>query len=226
MHTRAEAQWAYGAARESHNEWTWNTLKHSTCSHKWWETHEGSIFGVNLSIPALRGPQVVWWLLQLRKLHSWTFSLTVSRVVSSSSHLCLVSHSLGVILSLLHSCPSASASWSWHMRPCRSYRCVNSISKDGCGCYWFKTKHNFCRLISRWSLPECWQSANVTAIPKGAPSPDWENYRPISLTPILSMVYEKFVSHKLSSFCFARNITFCLLLSLLIGKVWAVLMHC
>ena len=38
MLARAEAQRVYGAARESHNESTRNTLKHSTCSHKWWET--------------------------------------------------------------------------------------------------------------------------------------------------------------------------------------------
>ena len=42
--------------------------------------------------------------------------------------------------------------------------------------------------------------SNVAAIPKGAQSPDRENYRPISITPILSKVYEK-VTHKLSNFC-------------------------
>ena len=41
------------------------------------------------------------------------------------------------------------------------------------------------------SFPECWRSANVTAIPKDAPSPDQENYRPITITPILSKVHEK-----------------------------------
>ena len=30
---RAEAQRVYGATRESHNERTMNSLKHSTCSH-------------------------------------------------------------------------------------------------------------------------------------------------------------------------------------------------
>ena len=44
-------------------------------------------------------------------------------------------------------------------------------------------------------------SANVTAIQKVAPSPDRENYSPISITPILSKVYEKLVFLKLSSFC-------------------------
>ena len=35
---RAEAQKVYGVAKESCNERTRNTLKHSTCSHKWWGT--------------------------------------------------------------------------------------------------------------------------------------------------------------------------------------------
>ena len=38
-------------------------------------------------------------------------------------------------------------------------------------------------LIRLGSFPECWRSANATAIPNGAPSPDRENYRPISITP-------------------------------------------
>ena len=42
-------------ARESHNECTRNTLKYASCSHKWWETLKGSIFGGKSSIPALRG---------------------------------------------------------------------------------------------------------------------------------------------------------------------------
>ena len=56
-------------------------------------------------------------------------------------------------------------------------------------------------LIRQGSFAECWRSNNVTAIPKGTASPDRENYRPISIAPILSKVYEKLVSHKLSSYC-------------------------
>ena len=50
-------------------------------------------------------------------------------------------------------------------------------------------------------FPECWQSANVTAIRKGAPSLNRANYHPISITPILLNGYKKLVSHNLSSFC-------------------------
>ena len=56
-------------------------------------------------------------------------------------------------------------------------------------------------LIRRESFPECWRSTYITDIARGAPSPDWGSYRPILITPILSKVYEKLVSHKLASFC-------------------------
>ena len=56
MLARAEGRKVYGAVRESHNERTRNTLKHSTCSHKWRETLKGAIFGVKPFIPSLRRP--------------------------------------------------------------------------------------------------------------------------------------------------------------------------
>ena len=52
--------------------------------------------------------------------------------------------------------------------------------------------------------------------------PDREDYRRISISPILSKVYEKLVSYKLSSF--GEKYISCLLLSLLVGKVWVALM--
>ena len=38
------------------NPSAWNTLKHSTCSNKWWETLKGLIFWCETSIHALGGP--------------------------------------------------------------------------------------------------------------------------------------------------------------------------
>ena len=56
MLAHAKAQRVYGDAWESHNERTRNTLTHSTCSHKRWETLKGSIICVIPSIRAPRGP--------------------------------------------------------------------------------------------------------------------------------------------------------------------------
>ena len=62
----------YDAARESHNERSRNTLKHSTCSHKWCETLKCSVFGVK---GALRRRVVA---PAIRKRHSWALSFVSS----------------------------------------------------------------------------------------------------------------------------------------------------
>ena len=51
----------------------------------------------------------------------------------------------------------------------------------------------FRRLVRLGSIPACWRQANVTPIPKGPPSSSVANYRPISITSVLSMVFERLV---------------------------------
>ena len=48
--------------------------------------------------------------------------------------------------------------------------------------------------------------ADVTPIPKGPPSSSASNYRPISLTPILSKVFERLVSVRLGNFIEGRGV--------------------
>ena len=54
-------------------------------------------------------------------------------------------------------------------------------------------------VVFRWllrlgSFPTCWRQANVTPIPKDPPSSSVANYRPISITSVLSKVFERLVS--------------------------------
>ena len=44
----------------------------------------------------------------------------------------------------------------------------------------------FWRLVRLGSFLVCWRQANVTPIPKGPPSSSVANYRPISITSVLS----------------------------------------
>ena len=55
------------------------------------------------------------------------------------------------------------------------------------------------------NFPVCWRLANVSPIPKGPPSSSASNYRPISLTPILSKVFERLVSVCLGRFMEGRG---------------------
>ena len=58
----------------------------------------------------------------------------------------------------------------------------------------------FRRLVRLGSFPACWRQANITPIPKGSPSSSVANYRPISITPVLSKVFERLVSVRLRQF--------------------------
>ena len=58
----------------------------------------------------------------------------------------------------------------------------------------------FRRLLRLGSFPTCWRQANVTPIPKGPPSSSVANYRPISITSVLSKVFERLVSVRLGRF--------------------------
>ena len=58
----------------------------------------------------------------------------------------------------------------------------------------------FRRLVCLGSFPACWRQANVTSIPKGPPSSSVANYLPISITSVLSKVFDLLVSVRLGRF--------------------------
>ena len=51
----------------------------------------------------------------------------------------------------------------------------------------------FRRNVRLGSFPACWRQPNVTPTPKGPPSSSVTNYRPISITSMLSTVFERLV---------------------------------
>ena len=55
----------------------------------------------------------------------------------------------------------------------------------------------FRRLVCLGNFLACWKQANVTPIPKGLPSSSVANYPLISITSVLSKVFERLVSVRL-----------------------------
>ena len=58
----------------------------------------------------------------------------------------------------------------------------------------------FRRLVRLGNFPACWRQANVTPIPKGPTSSSVANYQPISITSLLSKVFERLLSVHLVRF--------------------------
>ena len=55
-------------------------------------------------------------------------------------------------------------------------------------------------LIRNGSFPVCWRLANVTPIPKASSSSFISDYRPISVTPLLSMFLQRLLAKRLSHY--------------------------
>ena len=58
----------------------------------------------------------------------------------------------------------------------------------------------FSRPVRLGNLPSCWRQANVIPIPKSPPSSSVANYQPISITSVLSKVFERLVSVRRGQF--------------------------
>ena len=86
----------------------------------------------------------------------------------------------------------------------------------------------FRQLIHLASFLACWRQANVISIPKDPTSSFAENYRPISVTSVLSKVFERLVLVHFVRFMEHSGVLAPLLApppTLLIGKVWVPVMH-
>ena len=65
---------------------------------------------------------------------------------------------------------------------------------------WPRLSGVFRRFVRLGSFPGCWRQANVNPIPKGPPSSSVPNYQLISITSVLSKVFERLVSVHLGPF--------------------------
>ena len=81
----------------------------------------------------------------------------------------------------------------------------------------------FRRLVRLGNFPSCWRQANVTPILKGPPFSSVANYRGISITSVLSTVFERLVSVRLGRFMECSGVL--PTTQWLIGKVWLHVMH-
>lgn len=204
---RVEAEAVYDAAKSHHFNRSREALTCSGSSHRWWATLKSALFGDSSSLPALKGPggRLVSSPAEKAELLSSHFDSKQSREEIDLAPICFPEPR----------CSSFAFRSSYLLKLLSDLDEHGGVDPVGCFPLFYKKVADilsprlariFRMLIRSGSFPVCWRVANITAIPKEANSPNVSDYRPISITPILSKVFEKLLSRRLSSFAEAHQL--------------------
>ena len=169
--------------------------------HKWWSTFKTAVFGTSSSLPPLvnEGGWLVCESVGKTDLLSDHFDSKQSREAvdlplichPSPSHTTFAFGSREVRHLLLDLDPYGGTD-PLGMFPLFHKRTPDVMAP--------RLSVVFRLLVRLGSFPSCWRQADVTPISKGPPSSSVANYWPISITSVLSKVFERLVSVRLGRF--------------------------
>lgn len=203
VHLRSVAQRVYSTAEREYNSHLQEVLAGATQPHKWWSSLKASLFGIDSTMPALRDSDgsISFDPLTKANMLSNTFVNKQSDQELQLPLTCFPSPNLKSIA-------FKSAELRQYLLDLDTY---GGIDPDGFFPLFFKKiavvlapklAIVFRLLLKSGSFPLCWRKASITPIPKGATaSSSPSEYRPISITPILSKIFERVLARRLSSYC-------------------------
>ena len=191
----------YSRAQRNYNTRCQGKLNESTNPHKWWQTLKNTVFGRTSSSPPLIRPggELVTHPQEKADLLSGFFDSKQSRdfidlpatchIEPAFTSIAFRAREVGRLLGDLDSFGGVDPLGHF---PLLFKECRDVIAP--------KLTTLFRKLIRSGSFPIEWRSANVTPIPKGAPSANPSDYRPISITSVVSKVFEKLIADRLSKY--------------------------
>ena len=176
-------------------------LTAASTPHAWWSTLKTSVFGVSSSVPPLISPggSLVGHPREKAELFNEHFDSKQCRDSVNLPPTC-------------HRDPKLK---SFAFRSRQVYRLLLDLDSHGgtdpLGFFplFFKKLATtlapklsvvFRRLLKEGCFPRSWRCANVVPISKGPLSALVKDYRPISITPVLSKIYEKLIAGRLAVF--------------------------
>lgn len=199
---RAFAQRVYASTEKEYNLTIKETLSGTTQEHKWWSTLKSALFGVDATVPPLLKPDG-------SVTHCPKEKATLLADVFDSKQS-------NEKLELPHSCfPEAKlTSLAFRSREIKALLmdldAYGGVDPNGIFPLFFIKTADFLapklsvilrKLARRGAFSTCWRIGNVTPLCKcvcGSSSPT--DYRPISITPILSKVFERLLAKRLNRF--------------------------
>ena len=201
MRARSFAEKTYHAAQQDYNASVREKLSSVSDQHKWWSTLKSAVFGSQPSIPPLLDSSGELVTRPVDKAN-----LLMSHFDSKLSHNTLQLNENTESVPILTSMAFKSKEVERLLLDLDTHGGTDPVGmfplflKETAAVLAPKVSAVFRLLVRTGIFPKCWKVANITPIPKGSPSPDVTNYRPISITPIFSKVFEHLVSNRLSRF--------------------------
>ena len=199
---RSAAQEVYSLAEREYNRGVKETLENATQSHKWWSTLKSALFGIDDGMPPLLKEDGT--LTQCPKEKSTLFANVFDGKQSSED------------VAIPQSCHPEAKLTTLAFRSSEIKKLMLNLDPyggsgpDGIFPLFFKETADilapkiaviFRKLIRAGRFSLCWRTANVTPTSKtvfASSSPS--DYRPISITPILSKVFERLLAKRLNEY--------------------------
>ena len=192
----------YSDAQNSYHAHLKNILTGASQPHVWWSALKQSLFGVDSSLPTLSCADGSVCSTSKAKADLLA-SVFISKQSVESIQLPSFCHPQSRLTSLAF----RSKEILLYLRDLDSFGGCDPLGflpifyKNIAPALAPKLAKVFRILIGRGSFPEGWRVANITPIPKGAsPSILPNEYRPISITPILSKIFERLLAKRLTRF--------------------------
>ena len=205
---RNTAQSIYANAERDYNANIKETLSNTVQPHKWWTTLKDALFGVDSSVPPLVKPDgcITHCPIEKATLFADVFDSKQSNEKLSIPLSCFPESKLNCFA-------FRSSEVKKLLLDLDSY---GSVDPNGIFPLFFiktagfmapKISVVFRKLSRSGSFAPCWRFGNVTPLSKtGSASAIPSEYRPISITPVLSKVFEHLLAKRLNVFAENNNL--------------------
>ena len=201
VNLRNGAQETYDAAEKEYNDSVRDTLIGTTNSHKWWSTLKTALFGMDVVVPPILRPDGS--LAHCPKGKAALFADVFDSKHSNDS------------LTMPQSCfPEAELTFAFRSGEVKKLLLeldpYGGAGPDGIFPRFFIKTANYLtakistvlrKLVRIGGFSMCWRVGNITPVPKsGGANSCPSDYRPITITPVLSKVFERLLAKRLNNF--------------------------
>ena len=197
----------FNRAESNYNRHLREKLSNSRNSHSWWKNLKFSLFGVDNSLTPLKKQDGSLTFLAEEKARILADHFN-SKMSESSVNI----PSTCVPEPKLNSLAFRSSEVQGILEKLDEHGSVDpnglfpSFFKKFSKIFAPKLSVIFRKLIQAGDFPFCWKIASVTPIPKEGNSCRAKDFRPISITPVMSKVFERLIATRLNKYIESENI--------------------